>query len=94
MAAPRYDQMTAPQHWFSKSGWSQLSETAFKVCDICRAIKLQKFSPWPTGYKIRQAAQCTSCLNMPDIPNAFATCSSITIYNILGPLFHRIRSEK
>ncbi len=51
MTAPRSDHMAAPQHWFSKRGWFQHSETAFKVCDFCRAIKFPKSHPWPTGYQ-------------------------------------------
>ena len=39
MTAPKSDRETAPQHLFSKSSWSQYSETAVKVHFLCRCIK-------------------------------------------------------
>ncbi len=52
MTAPQTYIETAPQHWFSKSTWSQHSETAFKVHLPFQVIKLPKSSPWPTDYKL------------------------------------------
>ncbi len=50
MTAPKSDFMTAPQHHFSVSRWSQHLETALKVHELCHAVKLPKSSPWPTDY--------------------------------------------
>ncbi len=48
MTAPKSDFVTAPQHHFSETRWSQHSETALKVHGLYCAIKLKKSSPWPT----------------------------------------------
>ncbi len=50
MIAPKSYIETASQHWFSKSRWSQHSETAFKVHLPFRVIKLHNSSLWPTDY--------------------------------------------
>ncbi len=50
MTAPKSGFVTAPQHHFSETRWSQLSETALKVHGLCRTIKLPKSSPWPIDY--------------------------------------------
>ncbi len=51
MTAPKSDSVTAPQHHFSETMWSQHSETALKVHGLCCAIKLPKSSSWPTDYE-------------------------------------------
>ncbi len=43
MTAPKSDFVTAPQHHYSESRWSQHSETALKVQN-------PKSGPWPTDY--------------------------------------------
>ena len=91
MTAPRSDHGTALQHWFSKKGWSQHSETVFKVHLPNRVIKIPKSSPWPTDYLPVMSYQVTcATAEVTDSISPVITLNLPGLCHCLGPAVLRV----